>query len=183
VIALNKKVKITLGILGFAAIMVIAVIGAYIIAKDNIMKSMPKPASEGQEILTLEYISVKKSESDTESTATITFYDDKTCFLSGTIAKMYKWEYKTKWSADGGLKINDEEGTTADCLKEAEPLANLLKLKLSYDLDVQYTSLAEGQDIHIAFKGNDVETGKTLMECSFILSAEDAVKLGVSAGD
>lgn len=178
-----KKVKIALGIIGFTALMAIAIVGAVIIAKSNVMKNMPEPASEGRELLTLEYISEKKSEDDVQSTATITFYDDNTCFVSGLIAKMYKWEYTTEWSVDGELHINDEQGATAECLEEMEGLAMLLKLELSYDLDMQYTSFTEGDEMHIAFIGLHVDTGDTLMECSFILNPEDAAKLGVSAGN
>lgn len=177
-----KKVKITLGVLAFVALMVIAIGGAYVIAKDNIMKSMPTPASEGKEILTLEYISEKKSEDDAQSTATITFFDDHTCYMSGLIANMYKWEYTTQWSADDGLHISDEAGAAAECVEELEGLAMLLKLELTYDLDIQFTSSVEGEDIHIAFKGIGGENGDTLMECAFVISAEDAAKLGVSAG-
>ena len=119
---MKKKIIIALGILGFTAFMAIAVIGAVIIAKANVMKSMPTPASESQELLTLEYISEKKSEDDAQSTATIMFYDDNTCYISGLIANMYKWEYTTKWSSSGGLRIDDEEGFTAECVENWKSL-------------------------------------------------------------
>lgn len=188
---MKKKIIVALGILGFTAFMAIAIIGAVIIAKANVMKSMPTPAGEGQEplpagegqeLLTLEYLSEKKSEDDAQSTATITFYSDKTCHISGLIANMYKWEYSTVWSADGGLHIVDEETVTADCVEELKALAAFLKLELSYELDMQYTSSSEGENIRIDFKGVYEETGETLMECFFVLSPEDAAELGVSAG-
>ena len=179
---MKKKIIVALGIRGFTAFMAIAIIGAVIIAKANVMKSMPTPAGEGQELLTLEYLSEKKSEDDAQSTATITFYSDKTCHISGLIANMYKWEYSTVWSADGGLHIVDEETVTADCVEELKALAAFLKLELSYELDMQYTSSSEGENIRIDFKGVYEETGETLMECFFVLSPEDAAELGVSAG-
>jgi len=178
---LKKKIKIALGIFGFTAFMAVAIIGAVIIAKANVMKSMPTPAGEGKALLTLEYISEKKSEDDAQSTATITFYDDDTCYISGLIANMYKWEYTTKWSANGGLHIDDEEGVTAECVKELEALAALLKLELSYDLDMRYASVPDGDNIRIEFKGIYAETGETLMECFFVLSADNAAKLGVAS--
>lgn len=176
---MKKKTKLILILLAFAAMLALSMIVAFFIAKANLAKDF-KPASDGEVLVTLEYASEKAKEDDVQTTAVLIFYDDHTCHVEGAIAAMYNFSYSTKWSNDGGLKLDDVSGVTAECTDEASlAFIQMLSLATAYDMEVVQSVTEAGDGWTVFVEGFNMEGGESLMQLTFTLSAEKAAKLGL----
>lgn len=175
----TKKSMIGPAIAVLIAMIIVAIVGAYFIAKANLEKDFTPPPS-GEALFTVEYTGPVEKEGDTPTTASLTFYDDGNCRASGKISGIYDWTCDSTWTAGGELSIAGAEGIKAECKDEqTAAILPMLGLETAYDLNVQFTAAGEGEDMRITALGLDAASGIPLMQCEFALSAEQAAKLGL----
>lgn len=184
---MSKKSKYILFLIAFIAIIVGGIVGAYFIAKSNVKEQEEETVHEGEALLTVEYASEQTDENsdfDARSKATIIFYDDHICVSKGIVSGMYEWSYTAEWSVEGGLSITDVERMKAECTDpDLQAVTAMLMLENSYEINVKHTISAEGQGLKIVALGLNADTDEQQMENTFLISAEDAAKLGISEAD